>query len=271
VTTLERLRPPKGKRARARVRTAVARKALRAERRGWGPEEKRTVVLGVVAAASVVGVVVAEVGRVWRRGSAPLPSEADDVIAAAEEAVVETLEAALAGYQDVSVRENATFMLLASFVTTFASARGIAYLLRGRSRLGPFRDVIIGRRHIHHFVPGIALLLLAGSAGILTRDESLQPRLAVPFGVGMGLTLDESALLLELEDVYWSPEGLLGVQITLAVAALIGVLTLGLRFARRGEQLVLEVDGPEGQRHGVAAVGYQPTGPRRLPPPPLAP
>ncbi len=238
------------------MRTAVARGALRSESRGWGPEEKRTAFLGALAVASTVAVAVVEVGRVWRRGSAPLPSEADDVLQAAEEAVVETIEATLAGYQDVSVRENATFALLASFVGTFASARGIAYLLRGRGRVGPFRDVIIGRRHIHHFVPGIMLLLAAGSAGILTRDESLQPKLALPFGIGMGLTLDESALLLELEDVYWSPEGLLGVQITLAVVALIGALSLGLRFARRGEKIVLEIDGPDGPRHGVAASGH---------------
>jgi hypothetical protein len=244
------------------VRTAVARGALRSERSpGWGPEEKRTLFLGTLAAASFAAVAALEVGRVWRRGSAPMPSETEDVLQAAEEAVVETIEATLAGYQDVSTRENATFGLLSSFVITFASARGIAYMLRGRGRLGPFRDVIIGRRHIHHFVPGIILLLGAGSAGILTRDENLQPKLAVPFGIGMGLTLDESALLLELEDVYWSPEGLLGVQITLAVVALIGALSLGLRFARRGEKIVLEVDGPDGPRHGVAALGHRP-GPR---------
>jgi hypothetical protein len=256
-----RLRPSRGRRALARVRTALARGALRSERSGWGPEEKRTVVLGAMAVASTALVAAGEVGRVWRRGSAPLPSEADDVLQAAEEAVVETIEATLAGYQDVSARENATFALLASFVGTFASARGIAYILRGRSRVGPFRDVMIGRRHIHHFVPGIVLLLSAGAAGILTHDEHLQPKLAVPFGVGMGLTLDESALLLELDDVYWSPEGLLGVQITLAVVALFGALSLALRFARRGETLVLEVDGPTGPRHGVAATGLGPRPP----------
>jgi hypothetical protein len=264
-STLERLRPSRGRRARARARTTLARAVLRSERAGWGPEAKRTVILGAIAAASTAAVAVVEVGRVWRRGSAPLPSEADDVLSAAEEAVVETLEATLAGYQDVSVRENATFMLLTSFVTTFASARGIAYVLRGRGTVGPFRNVIVGRHHIHHFVPGIVLLLVSGAAAILTSDESLEPRLAVPFGVGMGLTLDESALLLELEDVYWSPEGLLGVQITLAVTALIGALALGVRFVRRGEQLVLPVDGPHGPRHGVAAVGYRP-GERRPPP-----
>ncbi len=59
--------------------------------------------------------------------------------------------------------------------------------------------------------------MLSGGAAILTRDETLEPKLAVVFGAGMGMTLDESALLLELEDVYWSEEGLVGVQITLAV------------------------------------------------------
>ena len=66
--------------------------------------------------------------------------------------------------------------------------------------------------------------------------------LAVPFGVGLGLTLDESALLLELEDVYWSREGLLSVQITLAVMAMLGALALGAalpaprRAARAGAE-----------------------------------
>src|SRR5215208_316040 len=104
---------------------------IRRRRQGLAAD-RRTLLLGAVAAGSVLAVVAGEVGRVWRRGSAPLPREADDVLLAAEEAVVETIEATLAGYQDVSVRENATFALLSAFVTTFASARGIAYLLRGR-------------------------------------------------------------------------------------------------------------------------------------------
>jgi hypothetical protein len=101
----------------------------------------------------------------------------------------------------------------------------------------------VGRRHIHHFVPGIALAFAAGAIGIVSRDARLEPILAVPFGIGLGLTLDESALLLELEDVYWTEEGLLSVQITLAVMAMLGALALSVRFLRRGEQLVLEPDG----------------------------
>jgi hypothetical protein len=62
--------------------------------------------------------------------------------------------------------------------------------------------------------------------------------------VGMGLTLDESALLLELEDVYWTPEGLVSVQITMATMAFLAALALLLRFLRRGEQIVLEDGSP---------------------------
>src|SRR5256885_17045027 len=102
----------------------------RPRRHGWGPDEKRTVVLGVVAVASVASFVVAEVGHVWRRGSAPLPSETDNLLTAAEEAVAETVVAGRAGYQDVSVGENATFLLLTPFVTIFIFARSISDLLR---------------------------------------------------------------------------------------------------------------------------------------------
>ncbi len=206
---------------------------------GWRAARRRTLAIGVVAAAATTGAVVVEVGRIWRQGSAPLPAETDDLLGAAEEAVSETVEAAVVGYQDVSVWENAMFNLLVSFVSTFALARGITYLLRRRRTVGPFRDLRVGRHHIHHFIPGIIIAFASGAAAIVTRDESIEPKLAVSFGAGMGLTLDESALLLELEDVYWSREGILSVQITLAVIALMSALAMGLRFLRRGEQLVL--------------------------------
>jgi hypothetical protein len=212
-------------------------------RRSRGLEaDRRTLALGVVAAATTAAVVAGEIGRVWRRGSAPLPAETGDLLRAAEEAVAETAVVARAGYQEVSERENALFNLLVSFVGSFAAARWIARTLRRRRSFGPFRDVRLGRRHIHHFVPGIVLAFASGAVSIVSRDEHLDPKLAIPFGMGMGLTLDESALLLELEDVYWSREGVISVQITLAVTAMLGALALGLRFLRRGEQLVLEAE-----------------------------
>ena len=199
-----------------------------------------TVVLGALATVAVAAVVATEVRRVWRRGSAPALGDTDHPILAAEEAVAET---ARAGYREVSTRENSMFNLLTSFAATFILVRSVTYGLRRRRTMGPFRNVRLGRRHIHHFVPGIVVAFGSGAAAILTRDERLEPWLAVPFGIGMGLTLDESALLLDLEDVYWSREGLLSVQITLAVMAMLGALALGLRFLRRGEEVVLTPAG----------------------------
>jgi hypothetical protein len=197
-------------------------------------------VLAGVAGVTLAAVVAGEVSRVWRRGSAPLPSDAPNLLQAAEEAVAETAAVARTGYREVSTRENAMFNLLSAFVATFLSARLVTYRLRQRPNVGPFRSMRFGRRHIHHFVPGIVIAFAAGAGGLVTRDEDIEAKLAVPFGIGMGLTLDESALLLELEDVYWTREGLLSVQITLAVTALLASVALALRFLRRGEQAVLQ-------------------------------
>jgi hypothetical protein len=203
-----------------------------------------TLMLGAAATAAVGGVVIVELRRVWRRGRAQELSHAQHPFLAAEEAVAEAAQVARVGYKVVSTRENAMFNLLASFSSTFILARSITYLLRERRSFGPFRNLRVGRRHVHHYVPGIVIAFASGTGAILTRNERLEPWLAVPFGVGMGLTLDESALLLELEDVYWSREGLLSVQITLTVMAMLGALALGLRFLRRGEQVVLAPAAP---------------------------
>lgn len=214
---------------------------LRRRRRGGvAAVERKTIALGVAAYAVTAAALLAEFGRVWRRGSAPLPRETDSVIDALAEAAGETVEVALSGYRETPRRENALFNLLGSFALSFSLARGITYLLRRRTAFGPFRSLRIGQRHIHHFVPGILLAFGSGAAAILTDNEEIEPRLALVFGTGMGLTLDESALLLELDDVYWSREGVLSVQITLAAMALISASVLGLRFLRRGEAVVLE-------------------------------
>jgi hypothetical protein len=214
---------------------------MRVRRRRPLEPGRGTLALGLAAGAGVGAVVVFELRRVWRRGSAhDALSHAHHPLLAAEEAVAETAQVARAGYRIVSTRENSLFNLLASFATTFLFARSVTFVLRRRKRFGPFRNLRAGGRHIHHYVPGIVIAFASGTGAILTRDERLEPWLAVPFGVGMGLTLDESALLLELEDVYWTREGLLSVQITLTVMALLGALALGLRFLRRGEQVVLE-------------------------------
>jgi hypothetical protein len=106
-----------------------------------------------------------------RAFGAPLPQETDNVLQAAEEAVAETAQVAKQGYRRVSAREKALFNLLTSFVLTFLSARSTTYLLRRRETFGPFRNLRVGSRRIHHYVPGIMLAFSAGTGGLLTRSE----------------------------------------------------------------------------------------------------
>ena len=93
---------------------------------------------GRALAAGTTGAVVAvEFARVWKRGRAPLPTEADEPLQAAAEAAAETAEVAIVGYREASTRENALFNLLASFVVTFITVRAVTYLLRERPSVGP--------------------------------------------------------------------------------------------------------------------------------------
>ena len=55
-------------------------------------------------------------------------------------------------------------------------------------------------------------------------------------GVGIGLTFDEAALLLDLRDVYWTREGLLSVQLSLGATAILSIAILTGRMLRRGER-----------------------------------
>jgi hypothetical protein len=196
--------------------------------------ERGTVALGVAAFGLTAAVLGTEVVRTLRARIEAHPEL--DALESAEVAVRETVEVAVAGIESLSTRETALLNLLASFSLTFAGARLGTYLIRRGGPTGPFRDMVIGERHIHHFVPGIALAFLAGGASVLSRNEELDPVLAVPFGVGVALTLDESALLLRLDDVYWSEDGIISVQITLAALALLSSTTLLRRALRRGER-----------------------------------
>jgi hypothetical protein len=147
---------------------------------------------------------------------------------------------AVRGYTAAPRSETVLFNLLAGFLGSFGLVRLSTYGIRRRR--GPFRNLSIGGRHIHHFVPGILLAFGSGIAALLTSDDELEQTLAVPMGVGIGLTFDEAALLLDLRDVYWTPEGLLSVQISLGAAAALSTVIIALRMLRRGEAQLLADD-----------------------------
>ena len=166
----------------------------------------RTRPLGALAGGAVVTVVGAELTRVWKLGSLPLSRQ----ITAEDERRSKPVEAFMTlreGYGVSRTRENALFNMLASFTVAFGITRGITWTIREKGGFGPIKDVVVGDRHIHHFLPGGILALAAGGVAIATKSERYNKYLAFPFGVGVALVLDESALLLELDDVYWTEEG----------------------------------------------------------------
>jgi hypothetical protein len=198
--------------------------------------------LGAVAVGGTVLAAAFEYAHVWRRGHAPAPRRGH-VLESGRIAAHETVEVALEGYRTASKRENTLLNLLLSFSTTFGLARATTYAIRRWGDIGPLGNLHLGERHIHHLVPGIVICLVTGTATLLTGDEDLERWLALPFGAGAALTLDEAALLIELEDVYWTEEGIVSVQVALAAMALLAGAELTRRVIRRGEERVLPPTG----------------------------
>ncbi len=189
-------------------------------------------------------VIAGEVARLTRRrvNEDETPEGALDTaeyaIAAAQIATQDAVNVVVEGYGAASRGETVLFNMLSGFVGGFALMRISTAGIRGG--WWPAGNVSVGGRHIHHFVPGILIAFVSGGAGLVAENESIEKALAVPFGAGMGLTFDEAALLLDLRDVYWTPEGVLSVQVSLGASAILGATILGLRMLRRGERRVEE-------------------------------
>jgi hypothetical protein len=206
------------------------------------PPVRRTHSLAAAAATATVALAGAELLHVWRVGRAPIPSRPREVAHGGGIAARETVDVLRAGYRSGSADETAVLNLFLAFGATFAIARAVTHSIR--LGVGPLRNVEIGDRHIHHFVPGIVLALVAGGISIAVRVEGLDQWLAVPFGAGSALIVDETALLIELSDVYWSHQGALSVDVGLGATTTLACLALLVRLVRRGEAIVLGPAAP---------------------------
>jgi hypothetical protein len=193
--------------------------------------ERATFGLAAVALAGAGTVLAGQFGRMLRRRSRQEASQHEGLV---EAAVQDTVGVAVVGYEEAPRSETILFNLLAGFLGSFAVVRLSAWGIR--DGWGPFRNVSVGGRHIHHFVPGILLGFAAGTAALLSEGGATEEWLALPMGIGMGLTFDEAALLLDLRDVYWTREGLLSVQLSLGATAILSIAILTGRMLRRGER-----------------------------------
>ena len=213
-------------------------------RNGRRRADRLTLGLAGLAFATAGTVIVGEALRLARRRvqAAPSPDSmvetAEQAIAVAGQATQDTVAVAREGYEQTPRGETILFNMLGGFVGGFALMRLSTAGMRGG--WWPLGVVRVGGRHIHHFVPGILVAFVSGGAGLITQNERLEELLAFPFGAGIGLTFDEAALLLDLEDVYWTREGILSVQVSLGLSAILGGTIIFLRMLRRGERQVEE-------------------------------
>ncbi len=125
-----------------------------------------------------------------------------------------------------SERRERLFLASIGFLITFGTVRGITAMIR--AGVGPFHNVTSGGLHIHHLVWGILLLLIVGYvwlSEIGVGSNWVASLTALAFGVAAALTLDEFALWLNLQDVYWERQGRESIDAVLLFA---GALSLGI-------------------------------------------
>jgi hypothetical protein len=123
-------------------------------------------------------------------------------------------------------RRERLFLASIGFLVTFGIVRGITHLIR--AGVGPFHNVSSGGLHIHHLVWGILILILVGYIWLIEQGVGsnwIASVTAVLFGVGAALTLDEFALWLNLQDVYWTGTGRESID---AVIIFISLLSVGI-------------------------------------------
>jgi hypothetical protein len=150
----------------------------------------------------------------------------------------------------VDTGRQAEFLFFVAFLATFGFIRTSAHLIRAQVRWWP-GNVNVGGTHIHHLVWGILLLLITGYIGVaIAPDSPWKEIVAVLFGIGTGLTLDEFALWLDLKDVYWSAQGRRSIDAVVVAAALSGVVLVGFNawidVAKDVEDVVFALVGTVG-------------------------
>ena len=128
----------------------------------------------------------------------------------------------------VDAGKEQAFWILIAFVVTFVIVRLITHAIKdGR---GPFRNITVGGTHFHHLVPGIILVIITGYLSNAVHLRATRTTVAIFFGIGAALTLDEFALWLHLKDDYWSKQGRRSIDVVIIAATIAGLVVLGSGF-----------------------------------------
>lgn len=126
--------------------------------------------------------------------------------------------------------EQAVFLVLVGFIGSFAFIRMSTRIIRSESvSWWPGNIESEGGVHVHHLVFGIVTMMIAGTLGFVADGRQPYTEIcALFFGIGLGLTIDEFALWVHLEDVYWEKEGRSSIDATVIAASLMLLIVLGI-------------------------------------------
>lgn len=141
-----------------------------------------------------------------------------------------TYFATVPGHLLVEPKRALVFLLL-GFILCFVAARLITRRARAGEHDGRRSGSIVtpGGLHVHHSVFGIIGMIVFGILEFAMQPGSpLLEFLAFAFGAGAALTLDEFALILHLEDVYWTGEGRQSIDAIILGGTFMTLLLTGL-------------------------------------------
>jgi hypothetical protein len=151
--------------------------------------------------------------------------------------------------QILANEKQGLFLVLVGFILSFAFIRMSTRLMRSpKVPWWPGSVVSDGGVHLHHLVFGIVTMMIAGALGFLSLGESPYAEIcAFFFGVGAGLTIDEFALWVYLDDVYWAEEGRRSVDAVVVAAVFMGIVFLGV--------VPFELDGSDWELFLISLTG----------------
>jgi hypothetical protein len=134
-------------------------------------------------------------------------------------------------YSELDPGQRAALLSWLAFAATFGGVRAITWSIRAGK--GPFGNLSVGGEHLHHYMWGIGMLAGVGAIAVRGEDRHRRhPAVALSYGGGLALIVDEFALLLDLKDVYWARQGRISVDVGVGAIGIAGSYFAGLPVLR---------------------------------------